>query len=130
MTSATEIVEATAKRPAAVREKFKDAKCLGNFGPWDEAADEPLTGSSTTSRRPTFQAAERLCDGCPIRAWCLAESVLTGEQASVRGGLPVWRLRQLQASRKAGSLAPLVAEVQLIEAQDAALLAFLRAVAA
>lgn len=130
MTSANEIVESTARQSLTAREKFRDAKCLGDSGPWDAVADTPLAGSSTSRRRPALEAAERMCSGCPVRAWCLAEAVLTGEQGSVRGGLPTWRMRQLQASRKAGALAPLRAELELIIAQDVAAVAAPQAVAA
>lgn len=107
------------QRQFAARDWVVSGKCVNRWREWDAAADRCCESRSIARRREAQAEAAALCAGCPVAAQCLNDAVESGERWTVRGGLPVWRLRQLAASLKAGSRAPLNVELALMAANQA-----------
>lgn len=103
-----DVVAAQSRR---VRDILATGKCVGSPAAFDAAIDERRTPRTLGARREATAYAARLCAGCPVQGVCLAAAVLSGERNGVRGGRPSWRLRQLAASVRKGTLAPLHAEL-------------------
>lgn len=100
--------------PITARDWAVNGKCSNRWETWDEAIDSRPESRSVARRRRAQAEAATLCAGCPVAAHCLVDAVEQGERWTIRGGLPAWRLRQLAASLRAGSRAPLNAELRLM----------------
>lgn len=110
MNEHADIVAAKSRRVVDI---LASGRCVNNPVPFDAAIDERRVARTPDARKNAADHAARLCAGCPVQGICLAAAVLSGERNGVRGGLPAWRLRQLAASARNGTLSPLRAELNV-----------------